>query len=685
MITIKNIRLNDAKNKTFIEFEDSISFRDNSIYFIIGRSGVGKTSLVDFLTAPFTDDPIKNGEIELSPELTLELNESNEIITNLTIRNSFNRYSKKYVNFIRKSVAYIPQKTDSLHPSIPVVDQMYKYYQMALPEGKKPNENEFNNLLAKLSLVAGWKSITRCPQNERCLRVIDEEDYIDENTNKPFMGKIKNNRNANNEGIQKTYESEFSSGQLQRLLILMGLIQFHISDHPILVGDEFLVNFSYLKSNIVLENVIKYFFDEQKKFKTAIFILHDLSFDFLKNKFLKKIPPGFSAKIIGIEDIGVNKKNIILEKMNINPLSHWLKKKIAEFKETESKYCQKLIKHEINVAEFFEKKWNNNPGEEFFKEFHDSYEIRALTSDECKLSIQYSDEEYRFKIDINEDDCPYNDIRVFDKKINLSLKKNRVIVLTGFSGCGKSTLCKVYVEKNIKEKKTVRFFPDKPLSSLSEDSQVSIREDLEIMYNYYNKIENLKNESLKSNIKELLESVRFYRETDEIDADEFLSRKIYDLSGGQQQRYWLARLLFDYDKASDGVFVQPELFILDESIASLDCITKNSIISYLLQKVFSGKGATLLLISHDLRDIGVIYETLLEEAGEENIDKVFEHYEMLDGNLFGVKENFTDYRNNLISEKGNNYLAIPPSEKNLFLRANKATRSEDKTEDKNEN
>ena len=132
-ITLKDIRLNNAKNKTYLAFDGLIEFKENTVYFIIGLSGIGKTSLVDFLTAPFTDDPIKNGSIHLSSDIALKSIGEGKPITDLRVKNSFNLYSRQYVDFIRKSVALIPQKTDSFHPSKPIVKQMYEYYKMAYP------------------------------------------------------------------------------------------------------------------------------------------------------------------------------------------------------------------------------------------------------------------------------------------------------------------------------------------------------------------------------------------------------------------------------------------------------------------------------------------------------------------------------------------------------------------------
>ena len=537
---------------------------------------------------------------------------------------------------------------------------------MALPKKQKPSIYKFNDLLKKLCIFAGWDCVSIPPEDDgklklEKLRLVEKREYINVDKNisipvKPIQ------EGKNNEEMVKIYESEFSSGQMQRLLILMGLIQFHVSDNSILIGDEFLVNFTYLEGNEVLKNVIEYFRKnnyngKEKKYKLAIFILHDLSFDYLE-KFIGRLDDD-SVQIIGIEK---DEEYQCKKNQKANTLDF-----------------QKLIVHKISAVEFSRKskseEWGNDIRDKFFKEFDDSYKKRALTAEECKLNIKFSDEKYPYDIDIKKNNYAlyeenYKE-KLFEGDISLPLKKNCFIVLTGFSGCGKSTLCKLFVDTNIASdgKKTFRYFPDRSLSSVSEDSQVYIGDDLLNMYNYYDGVNNL-NDCI-DDIKELIDKVNYFEDKKKIDNDDldyFLSRKIFDLSGGQQQRYLFIRLMLSciqYNKKNKS----PELFIFDESIASLDCITKNKIIAFLLKVILSENGATILFISHDLRDISVIYKTLQANVGDEKISSVFEHYEMLDGNLFKVEESFTDYCKNI--EKGNVYFSLRDKKK-ITLKLNKA-------------
>jgi len=655
LITINNISLNNSDNKTFLIYKDTLEFKENHIYFIIGSSGIGKTSLVDFIASPFTDDPIKNGSIKLSENIGIKN-------TDYNIVNSHNFRAGKYVDFIRKSVAYIPQKTDSFHPSKPIIKQMYDFYSSALPAENQPltkkirkhfisKRGELDLLLNSLCKYAGWDDVLAGKDNDKEIQLIDKKDYIDADTSDIY--------NVIDKDIKKIYTDNLSTGQLQRLFILMGLIQFTVSDNPILIGDEFLVNFTYLEAEDVLKKIIEYFNIVKKKQKLAIFILHDLSF-----KFLASLNIDCPVSIIGVEeDKNFSDRNRKKEAVN----------------------CRKIITHEISASDFFSGNWKDNSGASFFENIKESYESKSLNKNQYNFDITVKDEKYRYDMALSQNnyDSYLKEIKeenLFKGNFNLELKKNCVTVITGFSGCGKSTLSKLYLDNNIPDKRTFRYFPDRALSSISEDSQISISDDLMLIYNYYNDLnssdffkDTFVNNELMNALGKIIGKAHFYKEKTTItdnDIKDFLNKKIYDLSGGEQQRYWFIRLLLDYsgDKAN---CKKPALFVLDESIASLDCNTKNEIIGFILQEVFSVEGASMLLISHDLRDISVIYQTLLEKAGKSDIEKIFEHYEMIDGNLFQVKENFTDYWNNLTNKKGNKYYSLRDKKMlNLKLKEN---------------
>jgi ABC-type dipeptide/oligopeptide/nickel transport system ATPase subunit len=631
VIELDSIRLNNAQNKTYLKYDGSVTFHDDTIYFIIGRSGVGKTSLVDFMAAPFTDDPIKNGNIKISGDIALKTRFAGRPIEKVEVKNSRSLYSKEYYDFMRKSVALIPQKTDSFHPAIPLREQMYYFYKMALPAEKTADLKEFSRILEELSEFSGWDKVKLDENDKKAIRLADSNAYVDDLGNHYPIVDIQLDDEKKS---KKTYESELSSGQLQRLLILMGLIQFSVSANPLLIGDEFLVNFTYPEANDVLEKVINFFIAQKKNHKIAVFIQHDLSFYFLKD-----LPKGYPIRLIGMEEDPNYKKD----------------------SRYETRDARRLLKHEMDLNDFVKGRWQNAEDERFFKAFRDSYEGHALPREDCCLDIDISDENARFKID-----CKVSKpwLGVYSD-IQMNIGKNRFIVLTGFSGCGKTTLCNQFLRDSGMERQLFRYFPSRALSSLSDSSQISIKTDLGIMFHYYNRLDGLT--GCKDVLKEMILKIHYYEDSTEgagmeesgvsdDKLEEFLDKKIYDLSGGQQQRYWLIRLLFNFVK--NGVYKKPELLILDESIASLDCITKNKIIGLLLKYVFFDIGGSVLFVSHDLRDIEVIYRTLFAAVGEEKIDKVFEHYEMFNKNIYRVRTNFPEYRRNLYNKTANRYESL---------------------------
>ncbi|MDR2447084.1 MAG: ATP-binding cassette domain-containing protein [Treponema sp.] len=665
MITVKNIRLNNAKNQTYLMFNDELAFKDNTIYFVIGKSGIGKTSLIDFFSSPFTDDPIKNGEIIISENIAPKSLSGKKAAISVT--NSTGFHSHAYAEFVRKSIAYIPQKTDSFHPSIPVRKQMESYFKQALPkrncketmehivkyfQKRTEDKESFNALLQTLSACAGWDSVCADAPDNKTLILNDKKVYIDRKGGEyPIIGRFnKEGAFATDENIRKVFERQLSSGQRQRMLILLGLLQFHVSDNPILLGDEFLVNFTYCEANDVLKNIITFFMREKKKHKTAIFILHDLSFDFLR-KLPKKLPKGCSIRVTVVE-----------------------KDETYQAGKNDASDVQRITAQDMSLFGFFKSRELREP----FRSFRKSYNITALPQNECAIAPKFSDDVI-FDVDIQQSNLPKDDhtqesVCIY-KNIHFKIRKSRFIVLTGFSGCGKSTLCNQFLEYCVKDedKKTFRYVPSLLLSSLSEDSQVSIHQDLSIIYKYYHDVDDMINEGgfldasnkeLREKLKAVLRDVHFYdADVTEETLDAFLARKIYDLSGGEQQRYWLARILFPFRLQK-----QAGILALDESIASLDCLTKNKIISLLLHEVFSERGMSILLVSHDLRDIGVIYETLVQNVGRKRIDAVFEHYEMFNGTLYKVSTpSFSAYRKNLIEHKENRYRSLS-DDKELFLK-----------------
>jgi ABC-type dipeptide/oligopeptide/nickel transport system ATPase subunit len=401
----------------------------------------------------------------------------------------------------------------------------------------------------------------------------------------------------------------------------MGLMQFCFAENPVLLADEFLVNFTYHEANRVLEKIITFFNEAPQQNKTAVFILHDLSFDFLKN-----LPQSANIKLFVVKKV---------EDYTRNP-------------KTETEDVQYLKAYGTTLFDFFRN--SAKAGKEVFDKFLKSYEPEAL-EDTAGMDIKESEGEITFQLDHSE---PVDGIY---KDVDFTLKKGRFITLTGFSGCGKSTFCNQFLDKKIPDKKSFRYLPAQMLSSLSEDSQITVAQDLRLVYRYYNNLDNL--DECRGSLVKLFGDVELIdqslsEEEQAAALGTILSKRIFNLSGGQLQRYWFVRLLLDYNLRADDT----EFLVLDESIASLDCITKNMIIGMLLKNVLSERAITVLLISHDLRDINVIYKTL-EKALDNNsarMEQVFEQYEMFDQGIYRVKTHFPEYCMNLENKKANEYI-----------------------------
>ena len=629
MITLKNVTLNNGKNKTFLKLCESIRFENNTINLIIGRSGIGKTSLIDFMASPFTDDPIKNGDIIISPEIAVAT-KGKKSINQFSVINSASQAMGPYAQFVKSSIAYIPQKTDSFHPAIPVRKQMYRYYKaaleailskkikadredfltrlfeeldpkVALPKNKGAYKRElFNHLLEKLSPWAGWDKIVVDTENPEALMVFDKKEYADDCGGEPVT--IVDTQKGSDKGV-KVYESEFSSGQLQRIFILLGLIKVYLAETPILLCDEFLVNFTYCEAAEVLKKTIDFFFNTiKKKHKTAVFILHDLSFDFLGDSTDSRI------KVFALEQDNAYKRDA----------------------KRDADHVHRILKHETGIYGFFHDEPETHG--RIFRDFLESYSRGIAMPVKKGLRLKNNDD-----VIMNAKVGPSKYPGLYGE-IAFALKQGCFYVLTGFSGVGKTTFCDELLSR-CANKKSFRYLTSHMLSAISMESRITIRQDLSLVYRYYNGIEKL--DDCWGKIEKLFGDLQ-------LDLGSYIDKGIYDLSGGELQRYWFARLLLDHNLAEG----ESQFIMLDESIASLDCISKNIIIIMLIENVLVQRGMTVFLVSHDLRDISVINKTLESMPGG---TAVFEHYEMFGGKIHKVITPFAEYCKNMVARNYNSY------------------------------
>jgi oligopeptide transport system ATP-binding protein len=168
--------------------------------------------------------------------------------------------------------------------------------------------------------------------------------------------------------------------------------------------------------------------------------------------------------------------------------------------------------------------------------------------------------------------------------ISLTIKKGESVGIIGISGSGKSTLAKTICrlipnyEGNIvfnNQQDKVQMIFQNPLFSLNPKFRV---------------VDTLISSLKPLNNKKLLIRQHLIETLDLVGLNEsFLNKFPHECSGGEQQRIAIAR----------AICVNPDLLILDESLASLDIERQVSIVN-LLNKIRSKTNISMLFISHDI-------------------------------------------------------------------------------------
>ena len=168
--------------------------------------------------------------------------------------------------------------------------------------------------------------------------------------------------------------------------------------------------------------------------------------------------------------------------------------------------------------------------------------------------------------------------------ISLTIKKGESVGVIGISGSGKSTLAKTicrlipHYEGNIvfdNQQDKVQMIFQNPLFSLNPKFRV---------------VDTLTSSLKTLNNKKLLIREHLIETLDLVGLNEsFLNKFPHECSGGEQQRIAIAR----------AICVNPDLLILDESLASLDIERQVSIVN-LLNKIRSKTNISMLFISHDI-------------------------------------------------------------------------------------
>ncbi|MDD5149101.1 MAG: ABC transporter ATP-binding protein [Flavobacterium sp.] len=180
------------------------------------------------------------------------------------------------------------------------------------------------------------------------------------------------------------------------------------------------------------------------------------------------------------------------------------------------------------------------------------------------------------------------------KEINLHIKENEFVAITGPSGSGKSTMVHIIGALDRPSFGKV-YLKNKNIAEMSESSLAFLRgKTIGFIFQQFNLLPTLtalENVMLPMEIIDLPE--KFARERaikllTSLGLGERLNHKPSQLSGGQQQRVAIARALAN----------KPEVILADEPTGNLDSKTGKFVMDFLGE--LHEQGTTVILITHDL-------------------------------------------------------------------------------------
>lgn len=194
------------------------------------------------------------------------------------------------------------------------------------------------------------------------------------------------------------------------------------------------------------------------------------------------------------------------------------------------------------------------------------------------------------------------------RDISFSINEKDSIGLVGKSGCGKSTLTRLLVQLELPDsgsiqwnKQNIANLSRKKLRLFRKDCQL-IHQDSLSAFNPMLKMKDSLLEPLKNYFqlpnKAGIQQIESMLPVFHLDKQQ-LARFPHELSGGQRQRFNILRALL----------VQPKLLICDEITTGLDKVTETIIIS-LLKKIQESSQMAILFISHDLRLVQQVSQTI---------------------------------------------------------------------------
>ncbi|MCB0308382.1 MAG: ABC transporter ATP-binding protein [Bdellovibrionales bacterium] len=183
--------------------------------------------------------------------------------------------------------------------------------------------------------------------------------------------------------------------------------------------------------------------------------------------------------------------------------------------------------------------------------------------------------------------------RLVLKLINLNIKNNEIVALTGNSGSGKSTLLNLVSGIDALDEGSIKI-GNQEITSLSETERTMFRrKHLGFVFQFFNLVPYL---SVWDNVLLPLAMNHIKNAANLERADSLLStlgirqRKFsypYQLSGGEQQRVAIARALVH----------DPDLLLADEPTGNLDGKTANVVMDTFRQLILA-RGKSAIVVTH---------------------------------------------------------------------------------------
>ncbi len=188
--------------------------------------------------------------------------------------------------------------------------------------------------------------------------------------------------------------------------------------------------------------------------------------------------------------------------------------------------------------------------------------------------------------------------------VDVHVKKGEFVAIMGPSGCGKSTFLNIVGLLDNPTSGTYSFHGT-DVSNLKEEDRTQYRRgNIGFVFQSFNLIDKL---NVYDNVELPLLYLKMKGSERKKRVNEVLSRmKIghrakhfpQQLSGGQQQRVAISR----------AVVANPGLILADEPTGNLD--TKNGIEVMNLLSELNQEGATILMVTHSVRDAGFAHRTI---------------------------------------------------------------------------